>query len=295
MNAVVTGATGTVGRHLVHELRERGVTARAFVRDRERAQEILGNEVELVLGDLADRESIERALRGADRVFLACGNVPGQVDLERAAIDAARAAGVERLVKLSGPGAAVTSPLVFARWHGEIERHLLDSGVPSVRLRPSAYMTNVLAYAQMIARTGRLFAPAGAASISYVDPRDVAAAAAVALTADGHEDAIYELTGPAAIDYAHITRALSAATGRGIEYVNVPDDAAREAMLADGLPAMLADAIVAVFAWQRAGNMTHTTDTVRALTGSEPRTFAQFARDHAGLFGAPALAVGSGS
>src|SRR6185436_21139331 len=106
--------------------------------------------VELAMGDFGDPASIERALSGADALFLACGNVPDQIAYECAAVDAARAVGIGRVVKLSGPRAQVDSPLVFERWHGEIERHLMDSGVPWVMLRPSAYMTNVLAFADGI-------------------------------------------------------------------------------------------------------------------------------------------------
>lgn len=286
MNVLVTAATGTVGAQVVRELGERGVAARAFVRDRERAARVLGDGVELVAGDFSDRDSLERALRGIDRLFLACGNVPAQVEHERAAIDAARVAGVGRVVKLSGPRAAVDSPLLFERWHGEIEDHLIRSGLPSVLLHPSAYMTNLLANAETIKGIGRLFAPAGTAEITYVDPRDVAAAAAAALAEDGHDGETHTLTGPEAITYERIARELSAATGRSVEYVDVPDEAARQSMRDAGLPAMMADTIADVFASQRAGSMARTTDGVRALTGREPRTFARFARDHAALFGA---------
>lgn len=286
MNVLVTGATGTVGAQVVSALRERGVAARAFVRDPEKAARVLGEGVELAVGDFCDRGSIERALRGIDRLFLACGNVPEQVGHECAAIDAAKAAGVARVVKLSGPRAAVDSSLLFERWHGEIERHLLGSGLPWVLLRPSAYMTNLLANAETIRQTGRLFAPAGAAEIAYVDPRDVAAVAAATLATDGHEGSAYALTGPEAIAYERIAQALSAATGRTIEYVDVPGEVARQAMLEAGMPAMVADSIVDVLATQRAGSMARTTDAVRTLTGTDPGTFAQFARDHAALFGA---------
>jgi uncharacterized protein YbjT (DUF2867 family) len=291
MKVLVTGATGTVGAHVVRELQQRNVAVRAFVRDPHKATQLLGNDVELAVGDFADRGSIERALRGTDAMFLACANVPGQIEYECTAIDAAWAAGVKRVVKLSGPNAAVDSPLLFERWHGEIERHLLRAGVPWVLLRPSAYMTNVLAYAEAVTHTSRLFAPAGTALITYIDPRDVAAAAAVALATEGHVGRMYKLTGPRAISYAQIAQALSDATGRKIAYVNVPDEAARQAMIEAGLPAMMADSIVAVFASQRAGSQVRVTDTVSALIGRPARGFGEFARDYAALFGAAVPAV----
>ena len=77
---------------------------------------------------------------------------------------------------------------------------------------------------------------------------------------------------------------MAAAAGRPVSYVGVDDDQARQAMLADGLPPMIADAIVAIFASQRAGSMAGTTDTVAELTGRKPRSVADFARDHAAAF-----------
>lgn len=279
MTILVTGATGNVGGHVVRALAARGLPVRAFVRDAGRAAGMLGPDVELAVGDLADRRSLDRALEGADRLFLACGNVPGQIDFESAAIDAAADAGVGRVVKLSGPDAAVDSPLIFERWHGAIERHLAESGLPRVLLRPRTYLTNLLAYARSVAQAGMLFAPAGAAEISFVDPRDVADAAAEALTGAGHEGRTYTLTGPEAVMLERVAREIAAATGRPVTYVNVSDDDARQAMVSDGLPPMVADAIVAIFASQRAGSMADTTDTVRQLTGREPRSIAAFARE----------------
>jgi uncharacterized protein YbjT (DUF2867 family) len=146
-------------------------------------------------------------------------------------------------------------------------------------------MTNLLANAETVKHTGRLFAPAGKAEIAYVDPRDVAAVAAATLATDCHVGRMYRVTGPAAITFEQIARDLSAATARRVEYVNVPDEAARQAMLEAGLPAMMAYASVDVFASFRAGTMTRITNTVEAVTGRTARTFGQFARDHAALFG----------
>jgi uncharacterized protein YbjT (DUF2867 family) len=291
MRALVTGATGNVGAHVVRELREHGVEPRAFVRDREKAERMLGEDVELAVGSFADRDSLARALDGVEGVFLACANVRDQVEYECAAIDAARAAGVRRVVKLSGPRAAVDSWVLFERWHGEIERHLSASGVPSVVLRPSAYMTNLLGSADVVRHTGRLFAPAGTARITYVDPRDVGATAAAALAVEGREGSTYTVTGPEAVTYEQIARDLSAATGRTVEYVDIPYDAARDAMLQAGLPPMMADSIVDLFVVKQAGGMAQPSDAVRALTGRDPRTFAQFAREHASLFGSPVAAA----
>jgi uncharacterized protein YbjT (DUF2867 family) len=287
MTVLVTGATGGVGSSVVRELRARGAAVRAFVRDPEKARALLGDDVALAVGDLADPDSIRRALDGADRLFLACGNVAGQVELETNAIEAARAARVDLVVKLSAAAAAPDSPLLFPRWQGEIEERLHASGVPAVLLHPTSYMTNLLMSAEAVRQTGKLVAPAGGARISMIDASDVGAVGAVALTEAGHAGRTHVLSGPEAITYADVAACLSDATGHTVEFVDVPDEAARAEMLAQGMPDFLADFVVQLFGALRDGIAAEVTDTVLRLTGREPRSFADFAREHAGLF-APA-------
>ena len=102
-------------------------------------------------------------------------------------IDAAAQAGVRRIVKLSARGAAIGAPVAYWHWHALIEQHLRASGVPAVMLQPGFLMTNLLGAAEHVRQQGMLFAPAAGARIAMIDPADVAAVAAVALTTDGHD------------------------------------------------------------------------------------------------------------
>lgn len=167
---LVTGATGTAGSHVVRELRSRGVPARAFARDAGKAARLLGEDVELALGDFGDPESIRAALGGVDRVFLTSANGAEQVAHENAMIDAAAAAGVPRIVKLSAIHAQAGSPLPGQDWNGRIEAHLRRSGVPAVILRSTWFMSNVLASADAITHGGKLFAPAAGGKTAMIDP-----------------------------------------------------------------------------------------------------------------------------
>lgn len=284
MKVLVTGATGTVGSRVTLELRRRDLPVRAFVRNPERAAEELGDGVELAAGDFSDTASVRRALEGVDAIFLACANDPRQVEYETGVIDAAASASVSRIVKLSALGAEVGSPLAFWDWHGRIEEHLRASGVPAVILRPSFYTTNLLGTADQVRQQGSLFVPADGARISMIDPGDVAAVAAAALTAGGHEGQTYVLTGPEALTHERVAEELSAVTGRRIGFVAVSDEAARQGLIAAGMPEFVAEQLITLFGLLRHGAHERTTDTVRALTGREPRTFARFAHDHAGLF-----------
>ena len=285
---LVAGGTGTAGSEVVRALVEQGRAVRVLVRDPGKARALFGDAVEPAVGDFADARSVRAALAGVDQLFLSGPDDPRRVGWETRAIDAAAAAGVGRIVKLSSIGAEPGSPVAFWDWHGRIEEQLRRSPVRSVVLRSSVYMSNV---PPQVAPDGALYAPAGAARIAMIDPRDVGAAAAAVLTTEGHDGRTYVLTGPEAISYARVATELSAATGRAVAFVDVPDDAAWQQLTRGGVPDAIAGEIVGLFLMLRSGAAEHVTAAVESLTGRRPRDFATFARDHAGLF-APA-AVGA--
>jgi uncharacterized protein YbjT (DUF2867 family) len=289
---VVTGATGIAGSEVVRALMTRGGRVRALVRNPAEARHKLGGGVELAAGDFADLRSVRAALDGADALFLSCADDPRRVGWEAAAIQAAADAGVRRVVRLSAMAAEPGSPVAFWDWHGQAEQHLRESGLDWVILRSGWYMSNLLAAASQVAAEGRLYAPAGSARIAMIDPRDVGAAAAAVLSGPGHEGQTYLLTGPRAITYTGVAAELSAATASRIEFVDVADDDARQAMIAQGMPEFAAEQVVRVFEALRQGAGTTVTPAVRTLTGAAPRDLASFARDHAHLF-APLAAAAS--
>lgn len=265
---LVTGATGNVGSALVEQLQAHHVNIRTLPRQLRPV----------------DRSTLARMTDGVDAVFLACGNVAEQVEFESTVIDAAAEAGVRRIVKLSARGADPDAAVAYWRWHAQIEQHLRTSGVPAVMLQPSFLMTNLLGATEHVREQGMLFAPAGDAAISMVHPADVAAAAAVALTTDGHDGATYVLTGPTAISYAEVAADLSVATGRPVGYADIPLEAAREALLKAGLPPFVIEQLLEVFAALRRGEQSMPTDAVQRLTGWAPRSFATWAATYADVF-----------
>jgi uncharacterized protein YbjT (DUF2867 family) len=282
MTILITGATGTVGRHLLRLLDERGAAVRALVRDRDRAADLLGHGIDLAVGDFADRASLTSALDGVSAVYLACANHPLQVAWETALIDTAVAAGVRRIVKLSAIDAAIGSPVAFADAHGRIERHLLASGIDHVLLKPAFLTTNLLAAADSLRQADAIFLPAEGAKIAMIDPRDVAEVAAIALT--GQVPRELALTGPAAVTFDDVAEQLSAVTGRPVGFVPVPDDAAVAQLIGAGAPEWFATNVVTQFGLLRHGTQAEVRDTVRTILGREPRSVAEFVRDHADAF-----------
>lgn len=293
MTTLVTGATGTVGTHLLRALVARGHKARAFVRDRAKATRRHGLDVDVAVGDFSDPNSVHAALDGIEQVFLSCANHPSQAEWETAVIDAAAAAGVHRIVKLSALGAEVGSPVAFLDAHARIEEHLRGTtNVVSVLLQPAFMMSNLLAAADGVRQTAALFLPAAGAKIAMIDPRDIADAAVEALTGNGHDGRTYQLTGPQAITFDDVAEQLSTVLGRPIGFVPVPDDDAVAALVSAGTPQWFATNVVAQFRLLRQGTQTQVQDSVATLTGRQPRPVAQFLRDHAAAFsqpGSPAL------
>jgi uncharacterized protein YbjT (DUF2867 family) len=283
---VVTGATGTIGTGLVRELQGRGAEVRAFVRDRAKAESILGSGIPIAVGDFGDPASIRAAVHDATTVVVCSGNHPRQADYEANVFDAVVATGGERVVKISSVGAEAPSPAPFVDWHYRSEQHLGRSGLRATTLRCNFYMSNLFASAAAIGETGTLAAPAGHAAIAMVDPRDVAAAAAVVVTEPGHDASAYELTGPEALTYGQVAATLSEVLGRPITFVDLSDGAARNGLVASGLPEWFADGLVSLFGVLKQGIASATTDTVRALTGRPPRSLSEFLDDHARVFSA---------
>ncbi|MBI3565926.1 MAG: NmrA family NAD(P)-binding protein [Elusimicrobia bacterium] len=279
---LVTGATGTVGRHLVLELKTRSVPFRILTRDPDKARIKLGP-VETRVGSLARPDLAAKALEGADAVFLLSPLDPELPSWETAFVRAAAKAGVKRLVKLSALGADPRSPAAPLRWHGEAEAEVRRCGVPSAVLRPAAFHQNLLASADSV-RRGTLAAPMGNARVAMVDARDAAAAAAALLCAPAPSVETFALTGPAPLSYAEVAAVFADVLGRPVAYAAADPADARRAMTVAGLPAWRVDALLGLAERWRAGDADLAADGVRATTGREPLGLGAFVRDHRAAF-----------
>jgi uncharacterized protein YbjT (DUF2867 family) len=282
---LVTGATGHIGSELVRLLADQGAPARALVHSPDKAAPIQRLGLETAVGDYQQPDTLDAAMKGCDQLFLLSPPTPRQPQQEQQVIDAARRAGVEHVVKQSVPWAGPDAPLVFSRWHGQVEQHLAQSGLAYTLLRPNNFMQNFLMSAQQVADQGILYGMFGDGRIAFVDTRDIAAVAAELLTNPGHQGASYTLTGPEALTAAEVAERLSGATGRQVRYVDVGPDAFRQALAGAGMPGWLVDGVVEGNTMLAAGHAATVTDEVARLTGRPPRTFAQFAADHQVAFG----------
>jgi len=257
---------------------------RLTFRSKDKAEKAIAAGYDAVALDYAQPETLVPAFDGVASVFLLGTGVLGQAEGEINVVNAAKAAGVAKIVKLSVWGAEAEE-YALARMHRTVERAIEASGLEWTFLRPNNFMQSFITYeAESIKAEGAFYLPAGEAKINHIDVRDIARVAARALTAPGHAGKAYNLSGPQAISYAEVADILSQVLGKQVRYVAVSDDAAKSAMIAGGAPELYADYVVELNQYFRAGGAAGVSSAVKDVTGRDPITFEQFARDYAEAF-----------
>jgi uncharacterized protein YbjT (DUF2867 family) len=280
---LVTGATGNVGRQVVEQLRAVGYCVRAVTRNPETAG--FSSDVDVVRGDLARPETLADAVRNVDRAFLlwpflaaSAGDVPAVLDLFDEQL--------RRVVVLSSRGVRDdihTQRDPNSQFHADIENLIEKSGRDWTFLRAGGFASNTLGWAEQIRHTGTVRAPFGAMSRPLIHEADIAAVAVRALTTDGHAGAKYDITGPRALSQVEQARAIGAAIGRLVRWIEISPDEARPELLAQGWSEPLADGALQAWA-EMVAVPERPTNTVRDVTGRTGRTFAEWAADHAADF-----------
>jgi uncharacterized protein YbjT (DUF2867 family) len=273
---LVTGATGNVGGELVRQLVGSNQPVRALVRNQ--VEGVFPTGVESVIGDLNQPESLSAPLMGVRSVFL----LGGYQDMPEALAEIRRA-GVERVVLLSSRSVVGGNPsnAIVSMWMAS-EDAVRSSGVSWTILRPSGFMSNALRWAPQIRAGDMVRAPFADAPIAAIDPYDIAAVAAVALTSEGHKSRSYLLTGPEPLRPADQVRTLAAVLGRDLRFEGQSGSEAREEMS----KSFSADFVDALFRFFAEGEFddSHVLPTVYEITGRRPRAFERWARAHVDAF-----------
>jgi (4-alkanoyl-5-oxo-2,5-dihydrofuran-3-yl)methyl phosphate reductase len=277
---LVTGSTGNVGSRLVRELLARGQSVRAFGRTAGRFG--FDSRVEVAVGDFTDKASLRKALDGITRMYLLAA-APNTEAYDTVAIEAARGANLELLVKQSVSGAQYKVSNI-PRWHRAGEERIEASGIPYVFLRPGPFASNALGWADTVKSHDTVYGALGDAALPHIDPEDIAAVAAVVLSTPGHAGKAYQLTGPESLTTQQQVDILGSVLGRPLKYVNVPDQAARDSMLKMGMPPVYVDAMIGLIQTLRGFGRVEPTPDVKTLLGRDARSFRQWAEANAAAF-----------
>ncbi|GAA2391469.1 NmrA family NAD(P)-binding protein [Nonomuraea africana] len=271
MTFLVTGATGTVGRHIVSHLVEAGHQVRALTRDPAKA--VFPEGVEVVAGDLTVTDTLAAAFDGVTAAHLITfgGDDYAPLSNGQEIVDLAVKAGVRRVTVLGGWDESTLEPALKA---SELEWTFVH---------PTEFMSNALQWADAVRAEGVVREPFGDATTAMVHEADIAAVAATALVEDGHHGRTYGLTGPERLTTRDKVRIIGEALGRPVEFVELTEDEARARMAAEGQPQELIDFMIDVF-----GNVPEEPNTVNSVvqdvTGRAPRSFAQWARENVAAF-----------
>ena len=258
---LVVGATGKTGRRVMERLQSRGLTVRAGSRSAEPSF------------DWEDRATWEPALSGASAAYvsffpdLAAPGAPAAIaEFSELAV----AGGTRRLVLLSGRGEEEAQ---------RAEQMLRGSGADWTIVRGSWFMQNFSEsyFAEPLAE-GELALPAGAVGEPFVDTDDIADVAVAALTEEGHEGQLYELTGPRLLTFADAVQEIATATGRALRYVPISLDTFTSALADEAVPADVVALLQYLFAEVLDGRNAQLADGVERALGRAPRDFADYAR-----------------
>jgi len=280
---LVTGGTGLIGSEVLRLLSQSGGAACALTRSPQKAKSMPG--ITWIAGDLAKPDTLTAAFRGAKTLFLNSAISEDLVALQNNGVAAARAAGVKHIVKLSAFGASDHSKAPICLMHYQVEKEIQQSGMEWTMLRPHHFMQNLLPQAPYIIKEGVVYSASGDGKIPYIDARDIAAVAAVILTKPGHDGKKYVITGSEALSYRQAAEIIGRTIGKPLRFVDETPEQSRARRQREGYPPKIIESALAISAYQRAGGKTETiTSVVADLTGRPPRTFADFAREHAAVF-----------
>ena len=276
MSIVVTGATGSLGRHVIEGLLEKVPADQitAVVRDEAKAAGFAARGVRIAVADYNAPETFAGLFSAGDKVLLISGNEfhLGRVGQHQVVIDAAKAAGAALLAYTSAPGSLTAA---LADDHRATEKAILASGLPYSLLRNGMYNENYTENLAPVLEHGAVVQAAGDGRIASAARADYADAAVAVLTGEGHENTTYELSGDTTFGYAEYAAEVAKQSGKEIAYKSVPADVYLGILTGAGLPEAFATIMVGVDASVEKGEVAVTTGDLSRLTGRPTTPIAE--------------------
>lgn len=284
MKVLVTGGTGNVGSKVILELLRRNTAVRALVRNQEKDR--VPDGVETVVGDLLDPVSVEKALHGVDKAYLLNAVVPDELTQGLIVFDLAKRHKLAHLVYHSVFRVDHFKDVPHFASKLAIENALHEFDLPFTIIRPNYFYQNDLSLKEALTKSGIYSMPLGDVGVSAVDVRDIAEAAAIALTTDGHLGKTYNLVGPDVLSGPTVASIWSKSLNREVRYTGHDMDAFEDQMRKRG-PAWSAFDIRMMFQGYLERGFTADESDVAALTevlGHPPRKYEDFAKETATIW-----------
>ncbi len=276
----ITGASGQLGRLVAEELARRGLAKQASLGTRNpmKLAPLADAGFRVVAADFDQPETLKSLFEGSDVALVICGNAPNDVRVRqhRAAIAAAKAAGVRRLVYTSFVNPRETSLFPFAKVHAATEADMLASGLACTFLRSNQYFENLNAALAVARQTGILSLPGASGKVAYIARADIAAATASVLADEPHSGQNYELSGAEALDLYEIAARAMVCWGRKVSAEEMPIDVYRRLLTSRNLPDYAIEGQVGIRLASAAGEQKNVTGDVQRLIGRPLKSMADF-------------------
>jgi uncharacterized protein YbjT (DUF2867 family) len=281
MTYLITGATGEVGSGVVRQLLERNIRPRVLVRSEEKARSLFGDRVDVCVGDLAAPDSMRGAIQGADTVFVV--NVgPAIPERDKAAAMICKELGVRKIIKLSSLD--VEHGLAIGAWHEKGEAAIRATGIPFTFVRPTGFMSNLLAWAHSIRTESIVRSSTADGRRPFIHSEDIASVCLSAILNHEYSREAFPITGPESLTFREVTAIISEAIGRPLLYQVISDEEARERYSRISGSQEETEAHVALWRAIRDGRLAATTDGVERILGRKPIALRQWASENVGSF-----------
>ena len=282
---LITGATGKTGGQTVRHLLAKGAPMRALVRNAEKAAPLAARGVELIAGDVGDKDAVARALDGVERLMLTLPNGPDQLDWELGIVKRAEAAGVKHIAYLSSTESNPENPRRIPQVHVKVAEAVQASKMGWTILRPNFFMQNMFMFLASIKASDSFTFPLKDGRAAMCDVRDIGEVAALVLTSDGHLGKSYDLTGPELLTLHDAADILSRIVGRAITYVPESIDDFRTRMQNVLASQWHVEGVVELMQEiAEEGGLDYTTNTVEKLLGRPPNSLGRFLEEHKAMF-----------
>ncbi|WLR54488.1 SDR family oxidoreductase [Mesobacillus subterraneus] len=276
MTLLVTGFNGKVGYEVAQKLKAKQIPMKCAVRNVERAREQHGSEFDFVALDFSKPVTFTKALEGVNGIFLMYP--PGDRIEFEAFLSQAKRKGVSHIVYLSVKDVQFM-PFIH---HFKNEKLIKKAGVPYTFLRAGYFMQNLndFLYKELKERK-RIFVPAGKGRTSFVDARDIAEVAAIALSSPAeHRNKNYVITGNEALDFYEVVRIMSEVIGRKIEYSNPSVKEFKNYMTSLISDENFINVVVGIHIPTKLGLAKGIKDDFEKVTGRKPTNIREFIEDY---------------
>jgi uncharacterized protein YbjT (DUF2867 family) len=281
MKYLITGATGDIGSRIVEHLLKRNIRPSVLVRNQAKARSLFGKRVDIFVGDLAEPASIRDALKGAETIYLV--NVGPEISQrDQAAAALAGEAGVKRIVKLSSLD--VEHGLAIGAWHEKGEASIRAAGMPFTFIRPTGFMSNLLAWAHSIKTEKIVRSSTANGRRPFIHSEDIAAVSVEALVSPTYVGQSIPITGPESLTFGEATATIAEAIGEPLAFQGISDEEARERYSRISGSPEETEAHVALWRAIREDRLAKVTDGVEHVLGRKPITLRQWASENSNSF-----------